>query len=139
MSNKDVLMHVDELGDLYLCDVLLDFIYPRVFLCKDLFDSKYLFYEMSSDLYKDVWLVTRISGAEYQDLVLKNKSIQDAYIDKSRDDLFSITKIYKEEGDEIKLSLKTEEWMEKLPVNPIFSEKEISDCNISIGTSPLEL
>ena len=94
---------------------------------------------MSSEQYKDVWLVTRISGGEYQDLVCKNKSIQDAYIDKSREDLFSITKIYREEEYEIKLSLKTEEWMEKFPVNPIFSEKEISDGNRSIGTSPLEL
>ena len=34
MSNKGVLMHVDELSDLYLCDVLLDFIYPRVFFIR---------------------------------------------------------------------------------------------------------
>lgn len=120
-------MHVDELGDLYLYDVLLEFIYPHVFVCEDLFNSKYLFYEMSSDQDRDVWLVTKISNREYYDLIDRNKSIQDAYNGKSGFNLFSITKIYKEEEDLIELSLESKEWMKKLPENPVFSEKEISD------------
>lgn len=105
MDNQNIFMHVDELGDLYLYDVLLEFIYPRVFVCEDLFNSKYLFYEMSSDQDRDVWLVTKISNREYYDLIDRNKSIQDAYNGKSGFNLFSITKIYKEEEDLIELSL----------------------------------
>ena len=44
MSNKDIFMHVSQLGDLYIFDVLLSYIYPRVFVCQDIYDCKYLFY-----------------------------------------------------------------------------------------------
>ena len=120
-------MHVDEIGDLFLYDVLLEFIYPRVFVCEDSFNSKYLFYEMSSDQDKDVWLVSRISNTEYYDLVDRNKSIQEAYRGKSGFNIFSITKYYNDDKDIIKLSLDVEEWLKKLPVDPVLSEKEISD------------
>ena len=39
MSDKEVFMQVAELGDLYLYDVLISYIYPRVFVCEDTYDS----------------------------------------------------------------------------------------------------
>ena len=41
MSDNEIFMQVKELGDLYLYDVLLEYIYPRVFICEDIFNSKY--------------------------------------------------------------------------------------------------
>lgn len=79
MRNKEVFMHVDDFGDLYLYDVLLSFIYPRVFVCVDVFDCRYLFYEMSSDGGKDIWLVSKITKGEYFDLIDRNMPIQRVY------------------------------------------------------------
>ncbi len=127
MSDKEIFMYVKELGNLYLYDVLLEFIYPRVFVCEDSFNSKFLFYEMSSNHDKDVWLVSRISKLEYYDLIDRKKSIQKTYDGKAGFNLFSITKNYKTDGDEIELSLNAKEWIKMLPSEPVFSEKEIVD------------
>ena len=127
MSDKEIFMDVKELGNLFLYDVLLEFIYPRVFVCEDIFNSKYLFYEMSSTPNKDVWLVSKISKEEYYNLIDRKNSIQKAYEGKSGFNIFIITKIYKEEVDLIELSLDVDEWIKMLPVNPVFSEKEIMD------------
>lgn len=124
MSDKEIFMYVKELGNLYLYDVLLEFIYPRVFVCEDSFNSKFLFYEMSSNHDKDVWLVSRISKLEYYDLIDRKKSIQKIYDGKAGFNLFSITKNYKTDGDEIELSLNAKEWIKMLPSEPVFSEKK---------------
>ncbi|MGN0906859.1 MAG: DUF6575 domain-containing protein [Bullifex sp.] len=127
MNDKDVFMHVNELGDLYLYDVLLTYIYPRVFVCEDLFDCKYLFYEMSSMDRKDVWLVSRISKNEYYSLVDRKISIQEAYINKNGYNLFSLSIIYSDAGDVTELSSDIETWIKELPEDPVFSEKETAD------------
>ena len=44
MKNKEVFMQVQELGDLYLCDVLVSYIYPRVFVCEDKYSCKYIYF-----------------------------------------------------------------------------------------------
>ena len=124
MSNKEVFMRIQELGDLYLCDVLLLYIYPRVFVCEDSNNCKYVFYEVSSKDNKDVWLVAKISKDEYYSLVDCQKAIQDVYKNKTDPDLFSITKIYGENEDSIELSLEILEWIKKLPNVPVFAEKK---------------
>ena len=62
MSDKDIFMKVAEFGELYIYDVLLFYIYPRVFVCQDQYECKYLFYEMDSeDDDIDIWLVSKIT------------------------------------------------------------------------------
>ena len=127
MSDKEVFMRVQELGDLYLYDVLLSYIYPRVFVCEDSYNGKYVFYEVSSKDNKDVWLVAKISKNEYYSLVDCKKAIQKVYENKTGFNLFSISKIYGENEDSIDLSLDTSEWIKKLPEKPVYAEKEIID------------
>lgn len=127
MSDKEVFMRVQELGNLYLYDVLLSYIYPRVFVCEDSYNSKYVFYEVSSKDNKDVWLVAKISKNEYYSLVDCKKAIQKVYENKTGFNLFSISKTYGENEDSIELSLDTAEWIKKLPEKPVYAEKEIVD------------
>ena len=127
MSNKEVFMQVRELGDLHLCDVLLSYIYPRVFICEGSYNCKYVFWEVSSKDNKDVWLVAKISKDEYCSLVDCQKAIQEVYKNKTGLNLFSITKIYGENGGSIELSLDASGWIKKLPNMPIFAEKETID------------
>lgn len=127
MSDKEIFMQVKELGNLYLYDVLLEYIYPRVFICEDIYDSKYLFYEVSSKDDKDTWLVAKVSKKEYYALVDRKKSIQKAYVKKTGFNLFSITKTYGETEDVVELAFDAKELISKLPKNPVYSEKELID------------
>lgn len=127
MSDKDVFMRVDELGDLYLYDVLISYIYPRVFVCEDIYDSKYLFYEVGSKENKDTWLVAKITKKEYYSLIDREKAIQQAYSKKSSFEVFSISKTYGDEKDIVNLSYNIVEWVKKLPKEPVFADKEIPD------------
>lgn len=126
MSDKELFMHVDQLGDLYIYDVLISYIYPRVFVCQDVYDCKYLFYEMDSSEDKDVWLVSKITKKEYYSLIDRKKTIQKAYDKKSDFELFSITKTYSEE-DVIELVMDGKKWLSHLPKQPVYVEKELSD------------
>lgn len=128
MSDKEIFMEVKELGTLYLYDVLLEYIYPRVFVCEDSFGCKYIFYEVSSRDNKDIWLVARISKKEYYSLVDRKKIIQKAYEKKTGFNLFSIFKTYGDNEDFIELSLNnTDELIKKLPKKPVYAQKELID------------
>ncbi len=119
-------MHVREIGDLYLYDILLSYIYPRVFVCEDDFDCKYLFYEISSTEDLDTWAVTKITTKEYYALVDRIVPIQKVY-KKTGFNTFTISKKYNDDGDEINLSLDVKDSLAKLPKIPVFSEKQLLD------------
>ena len=70
MNDNEVFMHVDEFGDLYLYDVLLSYIYPRVFVCEDYYNCLLLFYEISSEQNVDTWIVTKLNRKEYYSSIL---------------------------------------------------------------------
>ena len=127
MSDNEVFMKVKELGDLYLYDVLLSYIYPRVFVCEDIYEGKYLFYEVSSSENKDIWLVAKVTKKEYYALVDRKKAIQKAYENKTGFNIFSISKIYGDTEDIIRLALDAKEWIAKLPGEAVFAEKELID------------
>lgn len=120
MNDETVLMHGQELGDLYLYDVLLSYIYPRVFICEDSVKDKYIFYEVSSKDNKDVWLVSKISEEDCCSLAEGKKVIQTAYAD--RTDLFSVTKTYGQSKDTIEISTDVSEWVKKLPEKPVYAD-----------------
>lgn len=126
MRNKEVFMHVDDFGDLYLYDVLLSFIYPRVFVCVDVFDCRYLFYEMSSDGGKDIWLVSKITKGEYFDLIDRNMPIQRVYEKKKSREVFSISKTYSE-TDVVEVHADGEKWIKMLPSEDVYVDCELSD------------
>jgi hypothetical protein len=123
MSDNELFMHVEQLGDLYIYDVLLSYIYPRVFVCRDIYDCKYLFCEMDSDADdKDVWLVARVTEKEYYDFANRKKPIQRVYDGKNRFELFFITKTYGDE-EKIDLIMDGKTWLSHLPEQPVYAEK----------------
>lgn len=126
MRDKELFMNVDQLGDLYIYDVLLSYIYPRVFVCQDVYECKYLFYEMDSADDKDVWLVSKITKKEYYSLIDRKKAIQKAYDKKNSFELFSITKTYGNE-ERTNLVMDGKSWISHLPKQPVYAEKELLD------------
>lgn len=127
MSDKEIFMQVDELGDLYLYDVLLTYIYPRVFVCEDIYGTKYLFYEVDSKDNKDTWVVTKITKKDYYSLVDKKRSIQKPYENKNHHNVFAISKTYGDAEDVVELTHSVNEWLKKLPKEPVYADKEIID------------
>ena len=126
MIDNEVFMNVETLGDLYIYDVLLTFIYPRVFVCEDVYSCKYLFYEMSSDADVDTWLVSKITKKEYYDLVDKKKTLQSVYRKRLNRSVFSVSKHYSE-SDRIDISYDIKNWIEMLPSKDAYAEKEVID------------
>ena len=120
MNVEEVFMHGQELGDLYLYDVLLSYIYPRVFICEDSSKDKYIFYEVSSKDNRDVWLVSKISEEDCCSLAEGKKAIQTAY--EGRTDIFSVTKTYGQTKDTIEISSDVSEWVKKLPEKPVYAD-----------------
>lgn len=120
MSDTELFMHIDPLGNLYICDVILSYIYPRVFVCQNRCGQKYLFYEMDAPDDKEIWLVCKTTKSEYDDLKNHKKPIQRAYDEKNENELFSITKI----GEKISLAMDGKNWLSHLPEQPVYAE----DC-----------
>ena len=123
MKNSKPFLSTKEFGDLYIFDVLLAYIYPRVFVCEDVFDTKYLFYEMESSDNLDTWLVCKIRKQDYYDLVDKKKSIQSLYKKSSKSNLYSISNLYGDK-DIVTITDDIKRLIELLPVDDIYSEKE---------------
>lgn len=121
MNSKDFFASVEGDDDLYIVDVLLSYIYPRIFVCKNDDNDKFLLYEMSNKDEIDTWLTTRISNEEHVSLKRKETSIQDLY--KGKKDVFLLSKIYKENEDVVHISHDNLDfWVNKLPIKPIHVE-----------------
>lgn len=121
MNNKDFFASVEGDDNLYIVDVLLSYIYPRIFVCKNDDNDKFLLYEMSNKNEVDTWLTTRISDEEHISLQRKEISIQDLY--KRKKDVFLLSKIYKENEDVVHLSYDSLDfWINKLPTKPLYVE-----------------
>ena len=116
---KELFAKLEHIGPLYLSDIILYYIYPRIFICENDSKEKFLLCEMSNRDNTDVWLSGKISEKEYESIVRKEKSIQAIY--RNKKDLFSILKKYgkDEDGFEI-IHGDMEEWIDKLPDEPIY-------------------
>lgn len=123
MTNNEIFLSIKDLGDLYIYDVLLSFIYPRVFVCTDKYDCKYLFYEMSSKDNRDIWLVSKITKDEFYDLIDNKICIQEAYKHKSSFEIFSVSRLYGDE-DIVTLSYDSESWIGRLPAEKVYADSE---------------
>lgn len=124
MSNNEVFMHLKEIGNLYIYDVLLSYIYPRVFVCEDEFESKYLFYEVDSSEDKDTWVVAKIRRKDYYELIDRKKPIQHPYSQPNRKFVFAVEKRYGDK-DVLSVSLDVSRWIDLLPKEDVYAEKEI--------------
>lgn len=76
---EEFLFKSELLGNLYIIDILLYYIYPRCFVCKNEKHQKYLFYEVSSDDKISVWVVCGLEDSDLEDIKNKKCSIQDIY------------------------------------------------------------
>lgn len=121
---NDVFIYTEQFKELFLKDILLSYIYPRVFICEDDFECKYLFYEMESEDNYIKWLVTVLKKKDYLDLLDKKKPIQSIYRNASTHNLFSITKTYHDEKDTVGISFdEGMSLLDLLPAEDVYSEK----------------
>ncbi len=121
MTNKEPFLSTKELGNLYISNVLLTYIYPRAFICVDKYSTKYLFYEMESLDNLDTWLVCKIRKQDYHDLLDKKKPIQSVYKQSPKNNLYSISILY-DSSDTITISNNTKALLELLPIDDIYLE-----------------
>ena len=121
MNNKDFFASIEGDDNLYIVDVLLSYIYPRIFICENDENYKFLLYEMSNENNTDAWLATRISDTECDSLQNKKLSVQDVY--RGKNDIFLLSKVYKENKDIVHISFDNLDfWINKLPVKPVYVE-----------------
>ena len=127
MNCKDIFMKTEQFGDLCIYDVLLNYIYPRVFVCEDEFGCKYLFYEMENQKNIDIWFVTKLSQSTYYDLIDKKISIQKVYSKSKIQNLYEIKKIYGDgdNNDTVEVNVGDNKWISELPKDEVFSEKDV--------------
>lgn len=120
---------LDGLGNLYIKEILLYYIYPRAFVCENDKGTLYLMYELA-DINNtddtDIWLTVIITPDEYYKLVNCDVSIQGIY-NLYPNDTFLIKKDYTTNISEV-LHLhdmvEAPEYWKQLPTKPIFAEKE---------------
>ena len=128
MDTGITFMRTEETGTLYLSidDILLNYIYPRVFACTtDTEGERYLFYEVYAKGSKDIWLVAKIGEEEYRDIVEQKRAIQSAYKNKEDIDVFTITNMRKDYVDNVSVAFDAGKWIERLPDEPVFAENDI--------------
>ena len=126
MNKETIFMKIDEIGTLTIYDVLLSYIYPRVFVCMDEFECRYLFYEIESDDDHDIWLVTKLKKQEYYSLVDKERPVQYIYRKATGINLFAVAKHY-DQDDRIEYISDGSKYLQQLPKEDVFAEKDIVD------------
>lgn len=118
------------LGNLYIKDILLYYIYPRAFVCKNDKGAMYLMYELA-DINNtddtDVWLTVIITIDEFYKLVNCEVSIQDIY-NLYPNDTFLIKKDYTTDTAEVlhlhDMPEAPKYWKQLPDKEPLFAERE---------------
>ena len=120
-NNKTFFASIEGDDDLYITDVLFSYIYPQIFICENDEKDKFLLYEMSNENDIDTWLVTRVSDDDCDSLQNKKLSVQEVY--RGKNDIFLLSKVYKENEDIVHISFDNLDfWMNKLPIKPVYAE-----------------
>ena len=119
-GNDILIAQTKELGNFYLCDVLLEYIYPRLFICENDNNRLFLLYEISSQQNRDIWLAKEISEEERESLLNKKISLQESF-QKDSSKNFLLAKTYGEK-DKDEIIASTENTLEKLPEKPVFAD-----------------
>lgn len=121
--SNEVYFQTEELGTLFLSDILSFYIYPRIFICEDNKDIKYLFYEVISTANVDTWLVCRISNEIYVNILEGKTPLQSIYIKASKNNLFFISILYGQKDITI-VGTDVDKLLPLLPTYDIYYEKE---------------
>ena len=94
-NERDIFINVPQIGNLFVIDVLLYYIYPRIFVCDDEYNCRYLFFEITEDLNLDKWLVTKLKVNEYFDILDGKIFAQSLFQDRN---CYMISKDYNNNG-----------------------------------------
>ena len=76
-------MRVPHFGNLYIYEVLYNYIYPRIFIVTNDANDKILMYEIMNEYKhqeKDLWIAVPIGEETYDGLMKGLISIQDAFL-----------------------------------------------------------
>lgn len=117
------LMRVPHFGNLYIYEVLYNFIYPRIFIAINDADKKFLMYEMVNEhghKEQDLWLTVPVGEETYDGLMKGLISIQDAFLYR----IFCFCIIYDYIGENGSISYDAEDFINKLPVKPLYVKKD---------------
>lgn len=117
---NDIFMSTDKFGDLYLTDILIEYIYPRAFICENNKGESYLFYEINSTEYGDTWYVVKIHESLLQRIKDSSISIQTAYT--HADNEYFVYKDYS--NDNVSVGPAPAGAIGSLPKAPVFAEQE---------------
>lgn len=127
--SENIFIETELFGNLFIYDVLMSYIYPRIFICQDDYECKYLFYDISEDEQKDEWIVVKIKKDEYYSIIDGLKSVQ-SYLFNNKQ--FYVCKKYLDESDsiecrpatktEIDYISKTEYFVKDRPIEDIRNE-----------------
>lgn len=123
MCKNDIFLKTKKFGDLYLKDCISYYEYPRIFTCRaDSSNAFFLFYEMESGGSFDKWLVAEISNDEYRALFEKKKSVQNIYMSRPKEGLWTICNVYGKDEDIATETNNGSIWLKDLPNKDIFPE-----------------
>lgn len=106
--------------DLYISEVLLDYIYPRAFLCYNHLNAVYLFYEIEADNTHTMWLAVKITSETCQDIMDKRIPLQQPFKTTEIPNILGITQTY--ETSSVTKSFDVADLIKKLPEDPVFAE-----------------
>lgn len=73
-------LSINELGDLYIKQVIVQYDYPLLFICEDQFDSLYIVNEVSDSEEYEEWIAAKITRKKYIDILESRISLREAFI-----------------------------------------------------------
>lgn len=132
MSDKNkFLMQIPHFGNLYVYKILYNYIYPRIFIVTNDAGDKILIYEMMNKYNhqeKDLWLAVPIGEEVYDGLIKGLISIQDAFLYR----IFCFCIIYDYKKKMASISYDAEDFINKLPIEPLYVKKDDNDNYYSV-------
>lgn len=129
MKNHEIFMSLEEIGNVYIYDILIFYIYPRVFVCQDEYEGKYLFNEITEDLNHDKWLVLKIKKSDYYKLIDGKISIQNIFKSYKNSVLLVSKEYFDDKEDVITCRKCNEQEFELLGNDETYINKEIDDIS----------
>lgn len=111
---KEKFLEIEDIGQTYITNVLLFYIYPRAFVIEDNKGNMFLLYEWVDE---ESWYAIQISDSEYSKILSKELSLQDAFTGKQSFIIKGINdKYFTEKANDSEL-------LNMLPKYPIYKEE----------------
>ena len=110
---KEKFLEIKDIGETYITNVLLFYIYPRSFVIENNNGNKFLLYEWIDE---ESWYATQINEAEYNKILSKELSLQDAFTGKQSFIIKGINDNYFVEKADVS------DLLNMLPKYPIYKE-----------------